>query len=61
MEIHQMEAMEVGLLLCLPALSMTAATTISTKYYDRVGAKPLILIGIFFIIVATLGVLQSEG
>ena len=53
MEIHQLEAMEVGLLLCLPALSMTAATTISTKYYDRVGPKPLILIGISFIIVAT--------
>jgi hypothetical protein len=33
--------------------SLAAATTISTKYYDRVGAKPLILIGISFIILAT--------
>lgn len=53
LEIHRMTAIEVGLLLCLPALSMTAATTISTKYYDRVGAKTLILIGIFFLILAT--------
>ena len=35
LEIHRMTAIEVGLLLCLPALSMTAATTISTKYYDQ--------------------------
>lgn len=54
MEIQQMKAMEVGLLLCLPALSMTAATAISTKYYDRVGAKPFIVVGIFLIIFATL-------
>ncbi|MBO0996403.1 DHA2 family efflux MFS transporter permease subunit [Bacillus sp. SD075] len=52
-EIHQMTATEVGLLLLPPALSMTVATVVSSKYYERVGPRPLILIGTSFLVFAT--------
>lgn len=53
LEVHQMTATEVGILLLLPALSMAVATIVSAKYYERVGPRPLILAGTLFLVMAT--------
>ena len=53
LEIHHMTATEVGLLLLPPALSMAVTTALSSKYYDKVGPRPLILIGTLFLLLAT--------
>lgn len=53
LEIHQMTAAEVGILLLPPALSMAVATTVSSKYYEKVGPKLLILTGTLFLLIAT--------
>ncbi len=53
LEVHQMTPTEVGILLLPPALSMAVATTVSAKYYERVGPRPLILIGTLFLVIAT--------
>lgn len=53
LEIHQMTATEVGLLLLPTALSMALTTTLSSKYYEKVGPRPLILIGTLFLLIAT--------
>ena len=53
LQIHQMTATEVGLLLLPPALSMAVTTTLSSKYYEKVGPRPLILIGTLFLLIAT--------
>ncbi|MDP4156791.1 MAG: DHA2 family efflux MFS transporter permease subunit [Bacillota bacterium] len=53
LKIHQMTATEVGLLLLPPALSMAVATALSSKYYKKVGPRPLILTGTLFLLIAT--------
>ncbi|GMK40998.1 MFS transporter [Paenibacillus sp. CCS19] len=52
-QVQGMSPMYVGLLLLLPALSMTLTTTISTRYYERLGPRKLIIAGTLLLVAAT--------
>jgi len=52
-QIQGMSPMHVGLLLLLPALSMTLTTTISTRYYALIGPRKLIVAGTVLLVAAT--------
>ncbi|QKS48846.1 DHA2 family efflux MFS transporter permease subunit (plasmid) [Paenibacillus cellulosilyticus] len=52
-QIQGMTPMHVGLLLLLPALSMTLTTTISTRYYELIGPRKLIIAGTVLLVAAT--------
>src|SRR3569832_446711 len=48
-----MTPLHVGLLLLPPALSMTIATMISTRYYKKLGPSTLLITGSVLLMVAT--------
>ncbi|MWC28340.1 DHA2 family efflux MFS transporter permease subunit [Paenibacillus sp. MMS18-CY102] len=52
-QVQGMAPLHVGLLLLPPALSMTLATTISTRYYKKLGPSSLLIAGSVLLMVAT--------
>lgn len=52
-QVQGMTPVHVGLLLLLPALSMTLTTTISTRYYEKIGPRKLIIAGTLLLVAAT--------